>query len=332
MITFGSTNINSETGRLMSKALRNGEIGQTEVIEEFEGKFAKFMGKKYAIAVCNGTMADTIALAVLKEFFPLKRSVVVPALTFIAQINSLWYNHLRPVFYDTPDQIRDLIDEDTLCVFPVHLLGFPTFITADVPIIEDACEALGSKKKGKLCGTYGDMGTFSFFPSHTLSTGEGGMIITDNADYASMARRMRNHGKEKSNEFRFDVIGFNGKMSALSAIVGIGAVAELHKAIEKRHGNFIALGGKEEEGDYVVPHGFPSFYEYRDSMMSQLRDVGIDCRQMFSSIPTQEKAYAFLAYKKGRFPRSEWIGEHGLYVPCHQGLNDKELKYIKEYI
>ena len=89
------------------------------------------------------------------------------------------------------------------------------------------------------------------------------------------------------------------------------------------------LGGKEEPGEYVVPHGFPGFYENRDAKMKQLKEKGIDCRNLFSSIPTQEGAYKNLGYKLGDFPKAEMIGDRGLYVPCHQGLNHRELEYIK---
>ena len=328
MISFSVINVNSGAKMMMMEALNNNNIGQTEVIKEFERKFAEFMGVKYAIAVANGTMADTIALAVLKHKYPNKKKVIVPALTFIAQINSIYYNHLEPVFYDYKGEFE--IDDDTLCFFPVHLLGKPTRIpNLDIPVIEDACEALGSKLDGEYCGTMGDMGTFSFFPSHVLSTGEGGMIVTDNEEYSDLAKRLRNHGKIKGDEFHFDIIGFNGKMNAMEAIIGLSLVNELPFLFKKRNKNFIYLGGKEEPGEYVVPHGFPAFYENRDEKMKELKERGIDCRNLFSSIPTQEVAYKHLGYKLGDFPKSEIIGSRGLYVPCHQGINRRELEYIR---
>ena len=100
--------------------------------------------------------------------------------------------------------------------------------------------------------------------------------------------------------------------------------------MEKRHKHYLFLGGKEKSDEYIVPHGFSDFSNLRDGRRLDLKLKGIDTRNYFSSIPTQEKAYAYLGYKLGDFPKAEWIGEHGFYVPCHQNLTKKELKYIKQ--
>ena len=331
MINFGSVNISQKTKVLMRKALNEDKIGQSEYIAEFEVKFAQFLGVKHCILTCNGTMADTIALAVLKHLNPQKKKVLAPALTFIAQINAIYYNQLEPIFYDADEKIE--ITDDLLCIFPVHSLGVPSNILRqkwDIPVIEDACEALGSKLNGKYCGAIGDMGTFSFFPSHTISMGEGGAIVTNNDGYAELARKLRNHGKINNNDFHHDVIGFNGKISTMQAVIGLGFLDELEKLMEKRHKHYLFLGGKEKSDEYIVPHGFSVFSNLRDGRRLDLKLKGIDTRNYFSSIPTQEKAYAYLGYKLGDFPKAEWIGEHGFYVPCHQNLTKKELKYIKQ--
>jgi len=330
-INFGCLNLNKRTEELITKVVKEGKVGQSEYIEEFEEKLAKFLGVKHCILVNNGTMADTIALAVVKNIFPGKKKVLVPALTFIAQVNSIIYNHLEPVFYDNNKEPKE--DKDTLCVFPVHLLGRPNKIVKkkfSVPIIEDACEAFGSKLDGQYCGTIGDMGTFSFFPSHTISTGEGGAIVTNNFVYAEMARKLRNHGRRNNKDFKFDVIGFNGKLTTLQAVIGLSLLDEMPELFRKRNENFIYLGGEEGPGEFIVPHGLPRFYLNRDAKREELFEKGIVNRNYFSSIPTQEKAYKHLGYKLGDFPKSEVIGDYGLYVPCHQNLTRKELDYIKQ--
>src|SRR3990167_9744185 len=147
MVNLGTVNINPRTYELVKECLDGGRIGQSDMVEKFEREFAKFFSVKHAIAVCNGTMADTIALATLKYFFPEKKKVFVPALTFIAQVNSIYYNHLEPIFYDNLAEVEP--NDETLCVFPVHLLGFPSQVPVGIPVIEDACEALGSKWKDK---------------------------------------------------------------------------------------------------------------------------------------------------------------------------------------
>lgn len=331
-IKLAHVEISDSARERVDRLLRMGVVGQSEVIEDFEGAFAKWSGSRYAVAVSSGTMADTIALAVLKNLKPNRERVVMPALTFAAQLNAVLYNGLRPSFIDQDG--HPSWDDETLCYFPVHLLGEPKkyFLPEGMWVIEDSCEALGSEVNRKKCGTFGEMGTFSFFPSHTMTTGEGGMIVTDNSDYAEMARRLRNHGKNSGLDFRFDVIGFNGKMTSLQAALGIEALKDLDANIEARRRNFLALGGHEPVGVKISPHAFPvnmRSREERDAMLHQLTKEGIECRNLFSSLPTQEKAYAFLGHKLGEFPEAEYIGDCGLYVPCHQGLSESDIDHIK---
>ncbi|HMX42292.1 MAG TPA: DegT/DnrJ/EryC1/StrS family aminotransferase [Elusimicrobiota bacterium] len=330
-ISLTEVSLRDSTIRAVRNVLHSGRIGQGPLIEEFEERFAEWVGSKYAVAVSSGTMADTIAMAVLKEFFPLKTEVMIPALTFAAHLNSIIYNGLTPVFYDT---VAPLERENTLCDFPVHLLGIPR-LSVNRDCIEDSCEAMGSKILKRKCGTFGRMGTFSFFPSHTMTTGEGGMIVTDREDYALMAKTLRNHGKRSGRDFHFDVIGFNGKMTSLQAAIGIESLKNVDDDIQKRRENWIALGGREMPGVFISPHAYPVILnsrEERDDMMKRLEENNIECRNLFSSLPTQEKAYERFGYKLGAFPVSEKMGDCGLYVPCHQYLTKQDLKRIKEII
>ena len=329
-IKLGTVNITEKTKDLMRKALDENKIGQSEYIEAFEEKFARFMGVKHAIAVCNGTMADTIALATLKALYPLKKKVLVPALTFIAQVNAVYYNHLESVFIDHGADME--ADDDTLCAFPVDLLGSPfkNKITAE-RVVEDACEALGSRRGDKLCGTLGDIGTFSFFPSHSISTGEGGMIVTNSNDFDTVARRLRSQGRRGDNvldKFHFDEIGFNGRMTTMQAVIGLSVIDDLPRILQDRRRNYVLLGGKDEEGDFTIPHGFPVEYtskEERNRKLLELESKGIECRKLFSCIPRDEKPYQSV----GEYPKAQFIADHYLYVPCHQNLTEEDIEYIK---
>jgi perosamine synthetase len=344
MIRLSDIKVSEETREKVNKLLLEGKIGQSEIIEEFEEAFARWLKVPYCIAVSSGTMADTIALAILKHFNPKKKKVAVPALTFIAQVNAITYNGLTPFFYD--EIIRGIPAEELLCVFPVHLLGKPKNfhkecrIPRNVPVVEDSCEAMGSEmlfeKKMVRCGSVGDIGTFSFFPSHTISTGEGGMIATKNQEFMRLAKRLRNHGKVSPNDFHFDVIGFNGKMTSIQAAIGLGMLKEIDRIIWRRRANFFTLGGQEDiNKEYISPHAFPLMAKDeadRDILMKKFRDAYVECRNLFSCIPTQEKAYAHLGYKEGRFPVSEDIGRRGLYIPCHQGLSEEQIWRMKSVI
>ena len=333
-ISLTEVEISESAIRRVEDVLRSGRIGQGKVIEEFEDRFASWVGSKYAIAVSSGTMADTIALAVLKNIYPEKKKVAIPALTFAAHLNSIIYNGLTPVFYDEGGSFEM---EGVLCAFPVHLLGKPTKLNKPrgLMVIEDACEAMGSVIFDRKCGTGVEMGTFSFFPSHTMTTGEGGMIVTNRIEYRDLARTLRNHGKDTSSDFHFSYVGFNGKMTSMQAALGISALQNVDKDIETRRNNFLWLGGEEEIGEYISPHALPficSSREARALFMLKLNTLGVECRNLFSSLPTQEKAYEYFGHKLGEFPKAEKVGDCGLYVPCHQYLTRNELELIKELL
>ena len=362
MIKLGTVNISQKTIDLMNKALKEGSIGQTKYIEDFEKGLAKFFKVKNVIATANGTLADAVSLAAAKYKDKKQRNeVIIPALTFISQINAVYFNHLKPVFVDVNydyqinvDKIEEKITKHTLALMPTHLLGKPAEMDKilalakkyNLFVIEDACEALGSKYKNRLCGTIGDMGCFSFFVSHSITTGEGGAIVTNNNELAEMSRSLRNHGRKSDKpeeKFIFTRIGFSAKMNSLEAIIGLGLLEKLPRYIKKRRQNVKKLNkliGKEllveETGEYIVPHSLPLILESkekRDKLLKLLpQKFNIEARQVFCSIPTQNEAYKFLEEKVGSYPVAEEIGEKGLYVPCHQNLKEAELIKIANTI
>ena len=366
MITLGTVNISEKTQKLMEGVLAERMVGQGKYIQEFENQLADFFGVKHAISTANGTLADACALAAAKYQDDFKRDeVIVPALTFIAQINAIYYNHLKPVFVDvgydyqiSPERIEEKITKKTLAIMPTHLLGRPVAMEKilssakkhNLFVIEDACEALGSKYNGEYCGAIGDMGCFSFFVSHTITTGEGGAVITNNDPLADFVRSLRNHGRKSDKpeeKFIFPRIGFSAKMNCLEAVIGLGIMDDLPIFIERRHQNMLKLNellGKdwffERPGEYIVPHAYPVMLEsgeIRDKFLGLLYNkFGIEARQIFYSIPTQSEAYRFLGEKEGTYPIAEEIGRRGLYVPCHQNLSEEDLikisKALKEII
>lgn len=362
MITLGTVNISNKTKALMKQALDEGIIGQGKYIQEFEKKLADFLGTKHAITTASGTLADASALAAVKYRDNAERNeVIVPALTFVAQINAVYYNHLKPVFVDVGydyqidvEKIEEKINEKTLAIMPTHLLGRPVKMEKilslakkhNLFVVEDACEALGSKYQNQFCGTIGNMGCFSFFVSHSITTGEGGVIVTNDDELADLSRSLRNHGRKSDNledKFIFPRIGFSAKMNTLEAIIGLGVVDELSQHIENRHQNMIKMNnflGKDyfsdRENEYIIPHSFPVLAkskEDRDRLLKLLpENFGIEARQIFYSIPTQSEAYRFLGEKIGSYPVAEDIGQRGLYVPCHQNLDEQNIKKIADTI
>jgi dTDP-4-amino-4,6-dideoxygalactose transaminase len=320
-------------------------------VEQFEQAIADFVGSKYCIAISNGTMADAVAVAAMKEKYGIKR-VVVPALTFIAQPNSVRYNNLEVVFADVGDDWQmDILKYDQEHSYNSETLFFITDLmgrvsSRPVPVyhfIEDACEAFGSFVDGKkFSGTYGKLGTYSFFPSHTISTGEGGAIVTDDLELALLCRSLRAHGFRSMSpfdKFSFPIMGFNARMTTMQAVIGIAVMGHISEYIYNRSKIMVAMqdvvgGFYDREGDtMIIPHGFPIQYESetaRNGAMGLILAAGIECRKFFSCIPTDEEPYS--KDNVLEFPNAQRIAHTHLYVPCHQNMTLEDVDYIAKVV
>lgn len=346
MITLGTSIIMPRMVENMSVCFRRNELGQGGFVAKFERKVAKYVGMRHGIATCNGTMADTIALAALKNLNPSAIEVIVPSLTFVAQINSVVFNGLIPVFVDvgydyqiSVSEIEKAVSSKTLAIMPAHLLGKRCKIekimriakSRHLPVMEDSCEAFGVKPR--------QIGTYSFYPSHVITTGEGGMIVTNDNKLADLSRKLRNHGRKSDSildKFHFDIVGFNGKMNNITASIGEATMEKANEIIRKRRKNIEILNKATGQDWYAEsPHCYPIMYgseEERDKKLMRLKKEGIEARKIFSSLPTQEVLYKNRDYRLVSCQRAEFIGRRGLYVPCHQNLTNQQIKKISRNI
>ncbi|MEO0092028.1 MAG: DegT/DnrJ/EryC1/StrS family aminotransferase [candidate division WOR-3 bacterium] len=284
-ITIGTTSIGTKSKKLINEILDSGRISMGKYVALLEKEFANYHKVKECIAVATGTDAVTIAVASCINLNQNNKSpeVILPALTFIASANGIVNAGAKPVFVDIDldtyqikvEQIENKITSHTLALLPVHLLGHPAdmdSITAiadkhKIFVIEDAAEAHGALYKQKKVGTMGIAGAFSFYVAHIITTGEGGAIITNNEEFASLARSLRAHGRackckkcvlnissqycplrfkyEKKEgfdpRFYFEHIGYSSKMNELEAALGIEQIESLDKIINKRRKNFFYL-------------------------------------------------------------------------------------------
>jgi dTDP-4-amino-4,6-dideoxygalactose transaminase len=214
-------------------------------------------------------------------------------------------------------------------------------------VIEDSCETHGATYKGKVVGSMGDMGTFSFYPAHVVVAGEGGMVVTNNDEINRVVRSVKSHGRPfGSIYFDFQRIGFNSRMNELTAAIGLEGLENFDDIFNQRKDNFYKLlkltGGlskyiyflEEKSYEKVSPHAFPlvlrdkkydgvRFYQYLESK-------GIQCKTLFGSLPTQHRAFKFMNYKYGQFPVSEYVGENGLHFGMHQYLTDDDLFFVSD--
>lgn len=274
-ITVGTVAVGEEGRRRVMEALARGRISGGKFVQEFEEAFAAYHGLKYGIAVSTGTDADAVAVAtVLERGAARGDEVIVPALTFISVANAVLHAGLIPRFADIdpvtynldPAAVEGAITPRTRAMLVVHNFGRPAALDElsaiceryNLMMIEDAAEAHGARYRGRLVGTFGALATFSFYVAHILTTGEGGMVITDDADLARLCRSLRAHGRacdckvcvlnvnssycplrykygdDTDIRFHFERVGFSSKMNELEAALGIEQVAKMDDIVRAR--------------------------------------------------------------------------------------------------
>jgi dTDP-4-amino-4,6-dideoxygalactose transaminase len=309
-IPFGTIHIKQYAKDIINKALDNGKVSCGKLVSEFEEKFAQLHGTKEAVAVATGTDADILALAVLHDFGAQRGDqIIIPALSFVATGNAVLHAGFEPVFVDIDRttlnidtcHIEKAITSKTRAIMPVHLMGKPAEMDSinklakkyNLLVIEDAAEAHGAKYKGKLAGALGDMGAFSTYVAHIISTIEGGVITTSREDYAEILRSLRSHGRNctckscimnsgavycekrfghkniEDIRFTFDRIGYSCKMNELEAAVGLGNINEYNHILDTRYSNLkygleimkeftpYLYTIKEEPYEKIGPHALP---------------------------------------------------------------------------
>lgn len=327
--------------------LWSNRLGRGPFVEKLERMACDYFGSRYALAVANGTIADIIMLQALKEMSPGKTEVIVPALTFIAQTNAIIYSGLTPVFIDVGedfqiDRMKALkaINEKTLCLFPAHLLGKKSELAVNpfgypskVPILEDCCEAMGGECIKKKFGTFGVAGAFSMYPSHTITTGEGGLLITNSKHFYEVLKSIHNHGKWGGDDFDFKYFGINGKMTNMQAAIGCANFPNIDKVNRIRKKNVLLFNKYLCQNFHSeAPHCYPVVYhrkDDRDMALWELKRRGIEARKLMGCIPDSEP------YKKvfgtdltEHFPNARRFAECGLFLPVHQHLTRQDIRRI----
>lgn len=363
-VPFGTVSITDEARALIDQILDTKWVTKGKYVQEFEEGFARLFGTKYAVAVSSGTDADALALAVLYDFGANRGDeIIVPALSFVATGNAVLQAGFRPVFVDVeketlnidPQKIEAVITQKTKGIMPVHLMGKPAEMDTinliakkhKLFVVEDAAEAHGAEYKGKKIGTIGDMAAFSLYAAHIVTTIEGGIVTTNNAQMAEVLRSLRNHGMV--DKFVFQRIGFSAKMNEIEAAVGLGNLKIFQDILDRRRRNMNYLieqfqqfeeyffSIKEESYEKLGPHAFPITLKEdvnftKDEFVRYIEDSGIDSRNLFYSIPTQTLSYRYLGYKLGDFPNAEYFGNHGCHIGVHQSLEIADLEYAVEVV
>ena len=360
-----------EQVKLVSEVVKSGRLTYGNMHRKFEKKFARLHGKKYAIFMNSGTSALQCALHYYKETLGWKDGdeIIIPAVTFVATVNVVLHERLKPVLVDIdpldynidPELIEDALTANTRAIMPVSLLGYPCQIDKimkiarrfNLKVIEDDCETMFVKYKGKPVGQQADIAVYSSYLAHLISTGVGGILATNDEKAEKYIRSLIWHGRDnrylniddikklKVEErahitFRFDKVGYSYRLTEMEAALGLGELSRYKEIIKKRQWNARYLTKHLSKFLIELPiirkgaeHAFMFYpiivWSYRDKLAAFLESKGIQTRLIMplTNQPVYEKLFKEIDY-----PNAKFVNNSGLLLPCHQFLKKEDLDWI----
>tara|TARA_Y100000310_G_C20695437_1_gene825362 strand:- start:1071 stop:2186 length:1116 start_codon:yes stop_codon:yes gene_type:complete len=329
-------------------------------IDQFEEKFAAYCGSTYGVSCSSGLGALHLACVALG--LGKGDEVIVPTFTMAATINAIIFTGATPVFVDADKEtwcidvskISEKVNSNTKAIMVVHVYGHACEMDKvmeiasekGLKVIEDAAEAHGGEYKGKKCGSIGDIGCFSFYANKILTTGEGGMCVTNDEKLADEMKKLRNHAFEHP-RFIHKQVGFNYRLTNIQAGIGVAQVENASKLVEARR----SLGeryGKVLSGlPLILPvekEGVKNVYwmygvvlddsvkKSKEEVMEQLKEKGVDTRSFFIPMHKQpvyvEKTVENAPDCSGEYPIAEWLGDRGFYLPSSSDITDEEIETV----
>lgn len=322
-----------------------------DFVDQFESRFAEYVGVSYAATVSNGTVALHLALMAL-EIGELDE-VIVPTFTYIASVNAIAYTGAKPIFVDCDLEtwqvsiadIKKKITEKTKAIMVVHLYGHPCEMKEivelankyNIKIIEDCAEAFGSKYYGNHVGTFGDIATFSFYGNKTITTGEGGMVVTNNKELFDKAIHLRGQGLAKDRTYWHDTIGYNYRMTNICAAIGLAQIEQADQFIAKKiilanwYRNLLEdtpIVFHQETENTIHSYWMCSILVpeagQRDELRSFLETAGIETRPLFFPIHTMP----MYLEANIKYENSEHISARGLNLPSWPELSKTQVEFI----
>lgn len=342
----------------MRRFLKRCDFTLGEDLLEFEKRYAKYTGSRHAIGVGTGT--DALFLSLKVAGVGPGDEVITPPNSFIATTGAIVQCGARPVYVDIgpdqtidPSRIEGAITPRTKAILPVHWAGAPADMKAilqvaarhKIPVVEDACQALGARIDGQHVGTFGLLGGFSCHPLKPLHVwGDGGVIVTNSDELAAKLRLLRNHGM--SDRDTIAIYGVNSRFDNLHAIVGNYVFETLDATIEKRIAHAArydaALSAPAFEGKITLPprlpgrkhvyHLYKIEVENRDELLSFLQGQGIEAKVHYPIPLHLQPAAKPWGHSEGDFPVTERESRRSLTLPCHQYLDTDQIDYVIEKI
>jgi perosamine synthetase len=327
-------------------------------IPEFEKRFAEYCGCKYGVTTTNGTTALHLALAALG--IGAGDEVIMPAFTMAACAFSIVYTGAKPVLVDAePDtwnmdvaQLERKITKKTKAIMPVHIYGHPCDMDPimdvakkhNLIVVEDAAEAHGAEYKGTRVGSIGQVSCFSFYANKIITTGEGGMVVTNDAQIAEKARRLKDQAFSPQRRFLHTDVGFNYRMTNVQAAIGLAQLESIDRFVEMRRKNaaLYSAGLKSIPG-ITLPQqkqwAKNVYWMYgivvgeragtsRDLLMQKLKEKGVDTRTFFIPMHVQPAFLNRGLFKGESYPVATELSENGLYLPSGSGLKPEEIEAV----
>ncbi len=356
--------LNGNEKKYLNECIDTGWISsEGPFVKRLEEGMAAYVGRKYASAVCNGTAALDLAVEALG--LQPGDEVVMPAFTIISCVLCLVRRGIKPVLVDADantwnmdvNQIESKITPKTRAIMVVHIYGLPVDMDAVMQIaenhglmvIEDAAEAHGLAYRGKKCGSFGDISIMSFYPNKHVTTGEGGMVLTDDAGLAERCDSFKNLCHKQGYRFVHEELGFNYRMSNIQAAVGVAQLEKIeeHLARKREIGHFYQQAFREntrfqkplEATEYAnnIYWVFglvmrPEDKKSAREIMAELADQGIGCRPFFYPMHLQPALQKLGLFAGEHYPVAEWLYDKGFYIPSGLALTDEQMEYIAKKV
>ena len=342
------------------EAVKSGWVSsQGRFIGQFEEEFANYVGVRYAVATSSGTASLHLALAAIGA--GPGNEVIVPTLTFASVANSVIHTGAKPVLVDShtdywcidPVKIEQQITRKTKAIVPVHLYGHPCDMERimklanrhDLYVIEDCAEALGAEYKTRRVGSFGDIACFSFYGNKIITTGEGGMCLTDNQKLANKMRILRGYGMRPDRRYWHEVAGFNYRLTNLQAALGVAQLGRIDEFVKRKRrlAKIYKTRLKHIQGILTqpeMPWAKCVFWLYsvlvtsdyglsRDELQARLSEAGVETRRFFYPLHHMP---LYRPYSKGTYPNAERLAAEGINLPSSVKLSNANVQEIAKLI
>jgi perosamine synthetase len=344
----------------VTAVMKTSQLSLGPKLPEFEAAFADYCGTRHAVAVCSGTAALHLCMAAI-EIKPGDEVISTP-FSFIASTNCILFEGGKPVLVDIdpdtwnidPAEVEAAVTPKTKAIIPVDVFGQPADMDPilavarkhSLRVVEDSCEALGARYHGRRAGGLGDMGVFGFYPNKQITTGEGGMIVTNDGEVARITRSMRNQGRgEGANWLTHERLGYNFRLSDINCALGLAQLRRVEEIISRRtrvaEMYLQRLAGEERlSTQKIIPGVHMSWFVFvvrladryteadRDRIMDGLRAKKIGCNKYFTPIHLQPYMRERFGFKPGDYPVCEAVSSRTIALPFYGGMGEAEVDTV----